>query len=133
MPNFIQSSYDPKTAVQIYDGESGIFRPLSAEDFVGSSSKTSGLLDNEKGLTTSNVLDVSAYNNHSFQIVIPGTSGQVKIETSPNGSFWSQISGDFAVAGTTGSMFVNSALFQVRARNVELADSGVHAIYFGTN
>jgi len=133
MPNFTQSSYDPKTVVSLYDGISGAFRPLTADDLVGSKSKISGLLENEATIATSNILDVSAYNNHSFQIVIPGTSGQVKIETSPDEVFWSQLSGDFVTANSTGSMFVNVALNKVRARNIQVADSGVHVIYFGTN
>jgi hypothetical protein len=95
--------------------------------------KISHLLENIKGISTSAEISVGGLDNHQFQIVIPGTSGQVKIETSANGEFWSQLSGDFEVANSTGSMFVNDALNMVRARNVEVADSGVHVVYFGSN
>ena len=91
------------------------------------------LLQNVTTISTSNTVDLGLLNKHFFQIVIPGASGQVKIETSDNETDWSQLSGDFQTANSTGHMFVDYALKHVRARNVEVADSGVHVNYFGVN
>ena len=93
------------------------------------------LLNNVKTISTSDVKDVSMFNRHSFQVMIPGTSGAVKIETSNDDTqyFWAQLSGDFETANSTGIMFYNGALKYIRARNNEVADSGVHVRYFGNN
>jgi len=91
------------------------------------------LFDNEKTVTSSSTYDVSLYGAHTFQVVVPGTSGSVRLETSLDNNFWSLLSGNYEAANSTGNFYINSPLKYIRARNLEVADSGVHVRYLGND